>query len=40
MLKKGPSYASALRSDVVEVLLLGNGGALVEGWLEGNIIEK
>ena len=40
MLKRGPSYASAVRSDVVEVLLLGNGGALVEGWLDGNIIEN
>ena len=29
-----------MRSDVVEVLLLGNGGALVEGWLDGNIIEN
>ena len=27
-----------MRSDLVEVLLLRNGGALVEGWLDGNII--
>ena len=29
-----------MRSDVVEVLLLGNGGALVEGWLDGNLIDN